>query len=61
MGYGTNATTGANAGVLMALGYQWDALVINYSLARGTIIPYDGGSWYVLSESVDPGLMVKVA
>ena len=61
MGYGTNATTGANSGVLMALGYQWDALVINYPLARGTIIPYDGGSWYVLSESVDPGLMVKVA
>jgi hypothetical protein len=60
MSYQTGAG-GVNTGSLQAVGYQWDALVLNYPLPRGTIISYDGGSWYVLTESTDPGLMVKVA
>ena len=52
---------GARTGALQAIGYLWDALVVNYSMPRGTTISYDGGSWMVLTESADPGLMIKVA
>jgi hypothetical protein len=44
-----------------ACGYQWDALVVNQPLPRGTTISYDGGTWYVLTEGTDPALMIKVA
>jgi hypothetical protein len=55
------ASLGFRSGPLQAIGYLWDALVVNYAMPRGTIIPYDGGSWFVLTESSDPGLMLKVA
>jgi len=53
--------SGGQTGNLRVIGYLWDALVLNTPVMRGTIIPYDGGSWYVLTENQDPGLMVKVA
>ena len=39
----------------------WDALVVNQAIPRGTTITYDGGTWMMLTEGTDPGLMVKVA
>ena len=42
------------------VGYLWDALVVNLPIPRNTIIPYDGGSWLVITEGIDPGLMVKI-
>jgi hypothetical protein len=53
--------SGGQAGSLRACGYQWDALVINQAIPRGTMIPYDGGTWLVITEGTDPGLMVKIA
>jgi hypothetical protein len=52
---------GAVSGTLHACGYQWDALVVNQPLPRGTTLTYDGGTWYVLTEGTDPALMIKVA
>ncbi|MGD0778149.1 MAG: hypothetical protein ABSC05_35645, partial [Candidatus Solibacter sp.] len=52
---------GSVAGNLHACGYQWDALVVNQPLPRGTTLTYDGGTWYVLTEGTDPALMIKVA
>ncbi|MCX6624457.1 MAG: hypothetical protein NTY38_26025 [Acidobacteria bacterium] len=53
--------TGQASGTLRCVGYVWDALVLNSAVPRGTVIAYDGGSWLVLTENTDPGLMVKVA
>jgi hypothetical protein len=52
---------GLNAGSLMTCGYQWDALVFNYPIQRGSIIAVDGFSWYALTENTDPGLLVLVS
>ena len=60
MSYQTNSS-GASSGYTQAIGYLWDALVVNYPMPRGTAISYDGGTWLVLTESTDPGLMLKVA
>jgi len=58
-----NQTSGAGVtvGPIKACGYLWDALVINQAIPRGTTITYDGGTWLVLTEGTDPGLIVKVA
>lgn len=53
--------TGQLSGPLRSIGYLWDALVLNSAVPRGTVIAYDGGSWLVITENTDPGLMVKVA
>ncbi len=55
------SSNGAAVGNQRACGYQWDALVINQAIPRGTTISYDGGTWYVLTEGTDPGLMIKIA
>jgi len=60
MSYQTKSD-GTNTGTLQAVGYLWDALVLNYSMPRGSTISYDGCTWAVLTESTDPGLMVQVA
>jgi hypothetical protein len=60
MSYQWSTTNNAKTGAVQAIGYLWDALVVNYPMTRGTTISYDGGSWYVLTESGDPGLMIKV-
>jgi hypothetical protein len=53
--------SGQPSGTVRACGYQWDALVVNQPIPRGTSISYDGGTWYMLTEGTDPGLMIKVA
>ena len=57
----STSSTGTQAGTFLAIGYLWDALVINLPIPRNTIIPYDGGSWLVITEALDPGLMLKIA
>jgi len=60
MAFQTNGN-GNQSGAVHACGYQWDALVVNQPLPRGTSVSYDGGTWYVLTEGTDPALMIKVA
>jgi hypothetical protein len=60
MAFQTNGA-GSQTGSVHACGYQWDALVVNQPLPRGTTISYDGGTWYVITEGTDPALMIKVA
>jgi hypothetical protein len=64
MAYQTNSSpgfVGLNVSPIYACGYMWDALVVNYSMPRGTAISYDGNSWTVLTESQNPGLMILSA
>ena len=60
MAYQTSGA-GLTVGAIRACGYHWDALVVNQAIPRGTTITYDGGTWMMLTEGTDPGLMVKVA
>jgi hypothetical protein len=57
MGFQTSSA-GAQTGAQRALGYQWDALVLNQALPRGTTIAYDGNSWIVLTENIAPSLLI---
>jgi len=55
------SSSGTAVGSRYAMGYQWDALVINQPIPRNTTLSYDGGSWLSVTEGTDPGLIVKVA
>lgn len=60
MAYQTGAG-GTQTGSQRACGYMWDALVINQAMPRGATIPYDGGTWFALSENTTPTLLIKIA
>jgi hypothetical protein len=60
MSYQTNGT-GGQVGSLLAVGYLWDALVVQYAMPRGTAVSYDGNSWTSLTEGLNPGLLILSA
>jgi hypothetical protein len=60
MGVQTNGSGGAS-GTTKAIGFMWDALVMNQASPRGTTISYDSGTWMVLTESINPSLLIKIA
>ena len=47
-------------GAAAACGFQWDMLIHNSPVPRNTTISYDGSTWLVITESIDPALWVKI-
>jgi hypothetical protein len=60
MGVQTSGSGGAS-GTSKAVGFMWDALLMNQAVPRGTTIAYDSGSWMSLTEGTNPTLLIKVS